>query len=196
MTLIGFWLVNDERALVWADTEHYLRNGAPNGEHNLKLAINRLTGVVGTHAGDTFGYQLLADAITAGPGIDILISKLRPAVCSFADNGPQEWTQKWTFCVAGWSTGTGKMHGIRLRADDDFRGEWLHHFAAPHVRGFETLNPREPEGLLTFARAQMREIQKQVPLAGDGSLTVADIRPRRVDLIRFDSFFRPPPSFA
>ena len=190
MTLIGAWSVNPETAFIWADTEHY-RNQEPAG-HGIKLAINQQSGVVGAHTGDTFGAAAIASAVRFAGSFDELLIGLpvmaRRAAAEtlelprFADS-----VALWLFIAVGWSRKLSRLVGVTLEAKTGFVPNYFTRCVArPYVFGLESLHPNEPADIIGFAQDQMRWVQKKLPAAGEGTVTIARVRRGDISVTPFD----------
>jgi hypothetical protein len=183
MTLIGAWIEQDH-AFLWADTESYGANGtAVEGQpagHILKLVHNRRAGVAAALAGTVAGCRRLKNAVDFVDSFDEFIDGISNYLRAerqhlIKDLDPA--LPAWVVIAAGWSRRFGRMVGVTWDSRTDFAAEQLMRGRAhPHVDSFYTLDPSDPAEVVSLAQAQMREVQRAVPMAGQGTLTVATIR--------------------
>ena len=196
MTLIGAW-VDQHSAFLWADTEFYLRSdaepspheipGMPLG-HNRKLFLNELAGVAAVGAGDLGGNRHIKAAVDFADSFDALAVGL-PAYLKQAANWRFEAVAEhpdWICIAAGWSRRLGRILSAKFDAPRCEAQYSAVGFAQPYLSEFEGLFPSDPADILGLAQSQMRVIKDSHPLAGTGSLLVAQIRREGIAVTAFD----------
>jgi SAM-dependent methyltransferase len=189
MTLIGIWLRAPDHAFAWADSETY-RSGDPCG-HRMKMVLSDRAGIVAVAAGDTLLIDLLAHVVDQVESLDDLADKL-PRAARADWNPPAHLRVKGAPCARVLAVGCGPWRTLaayRFVADGGFAPQSVSGFElSPYVRAIERCNPRQPRDLLPIAHLQMVEVQKILPDAGAGSLTVAELRGRSITLHPFFDF--------
>lgn len=172
MTMIGA-ICSADRAFLWADTEIYL-DDQPCG-HRAKIAVNEKARTVACAAGDTLLLDVLFEAVERVVDHDELITAL-PGFAARNWWRPRriKYTTGPRVLAVGWSRQLGRLAGHEFLADD-FRPRVFRAAATPYVPEIEGIYPGEPADLLGLAQAQMREVQKVMPLAGGGKVTLAEI---------------------
>lgn len=185
MTLIGAWLKPDA-ALVWADTEFYLNPdlarpgelpGQPLG-HTQKIFTNQSAGFAAAAAGNGIDNKCVAAATEFAATFDEFVPGLQ--------NLLNDQSCKGTYIAAGWSRRIGRFLSV-LFEPPTFRPQYsANGFARPHVRALDALFLAEPSDIVGIAQAQMAMVRHHLPLAGEGWLTVAQVRRDSVDATTFD----------
>jgi hypothetical protein len=168
MTLIGIWIDGD-RGLAWSDSEVYNASGWPTG-HRDKMAVNHNVGAVVVACGDTLLCDIGQEAVAATASFDQLIVSL-PAQAR-RDWYPPKWGDRGGRLLAiGYSKASGRIEGYEYFAADDFLIRQVTSKAlSPYVREIES-----SRDLRDVAKSQMAQVQKTIPDAGGGRVTLAEI---------------------
>ena len=183
MSLIGISLPSSDRAFAWADTECYAA-GVPS-RYLQKIAVNDQARAAVVAMGCKLMIDIAAEAMAITEIFDLFVVDL-PRLAR------RDWypIDACPFAVAlavGYSHALRRMVGFCFDSRENFKPKRvLTAEAFPYVSEIETLHPTEPAEILGFAQGQMREIQKLYPLAGAGSVTIAEICRHNVAVASFD----------
>ena len=193
MTLIGVW-ADQDRAMCWADTEGHLRDKftrrivASTG-HHMKLAFNERAIVAAAGAGDAGGNRRIAEAVDFAQSFDEFcfgLPRLWNDCAVDRIDAHCEWPD-WICVAAGFSQRLRCMVGAMFSAADKFVVKIGKSFMMPHVTmGSDLINLVGPADLVPVAQKQMNVLQHSNPLAGGGTLTIAEIRRGSVSTAAFD----------
>lgn len=182
MTLIGIWIERDH-AFAWADSESY-DDKKPAG-HVLKLAVNERMMVAGVASGQIFTMSAIKQAVAQAANFDELVDRL-PTHLRMHRNFWEATKGIWTCATVGWSRRFGRLIGAFFRTQSNYEATFVTSFSMPYVRGLKDLYPGDASDVFSFARTQMTEVQREVPLAGDGLVTVARISRSAIETVHFD----------
>lgn len=194
MTIIG--AIPGPNSFLWADTEFYHRldddesphlRGRPIG-HHLKLAINERTCVAAVGCGDNGGNIRISKAVHSAVSFDHLCMDLPDFLRAAAQYRKDcEIHPMETTCAAvGWSHRLGRMTGVVFDYRTRFALSYTAGFSAPHLPEFLSMHPNDPFDILGYAQAQMRLLRRTYPLAGTGTVTIAQLRRSGVNVTSFD----------
>jgi hypothetical protein len=171
--LIGAWLASPDRAYAWADSEVYSHGWFPDN-HVEKLVVNKDIRAAVVTCGDTWLLELAKEATEHASSFDNLAERLLPRLAA------REWTphklnpQDGGFLAVGYSRLYSEICGYQIRYKEGFVPRKISlGLAWPHVR--EMHNVRAASDIAAVARAQMGEIEKDLPRAGGGRVTLAEI---------------------
>jgi hypothetical protein len=197
MTIIGF-SVTPDTALVWGDTNYFWSlnedreekrhlAGKLLGQH-LKIAINERSCMVAVGAGDVGGNDRIRKATEFADSFDHLCSGLPVFLMGGAldrFDACDEWPP-WICAAVGWSRRFNRMMGAVFHNSAEFSARYATEYSAPYVSEIGSLNPHDPADILGLVQAQSRHIQRSYPLAGAGTVTIAQLRRSGVNVTSYD----------
>jgi hypothetical protein len=171
MTVVGF----NKRpggALVWADSELYLR-GAPFGSKTKLIATE--SGLVGIGTGNNWILEAYDGAVarsgTFRDAVSILPAILRGKAAQRrqAHRDDEPYRQVTTCALVGWSN--GETRGVIFLEERRFDPIEADAWSSPHVDA----RPSTAAEALAVAQAQMKIFRRQIPGASGLTLTVARV---------------------
>jgi hypothetical protein len=163
VTIIGVH-ISAERALLWCDSEIY-QNGKPIG-HFPKMAVSNLAHAVVVGAGTTWTNILSAEVLTEAASLDQIVSGL-------ANIHQKTTCRDATILVAGWSHQFSHLVSFVFRGSRLYEPFMTNAFELPGIGDHVT--PEGADDIVPIAQRQMIEIRRDIPDAGAGQLTVAQI---------------------
>lgn len=177
MTILGVHAISAGRAIVWADSELYYR-GLPTGECE-KIVVNRYLGLVGVGSGRDVALRLVDEHVSAANSLDLLLERLPAVLRRVPWRFPGGERMNADYVVCAFDHRVRRVVAFAYSSADGFSPRAVRGFVVPDTRGGPYAETADD--CISVAQDQLSAMQRQMPAATGGVLTMATITADGVD---------------